>query len=507
MEGKLAIREQKSGWDRAFLEGDAALYPPTLAGSPADETTTAADLSRLLEAFIGSPELGNTYWSFHSLVMAVRRVTKVNPHQHMTGSVGDAQLLRRVVHIYRDDTNVGARFLDYISSRGMINSSEREGFFNKTDAELVRWLGARLNIGHDPGGFPECDRHLDMARLAFQSQHPDALELFRQAYRRVALENFADGVSEVWFRTTLGDQADGRYANAALEGARKAEEDSGGRLKVRFMAGTRKLLDGSEQTASGTPINALTLLQQSSEGRSMVLGIDSVGVESDWRPEQQASLRDDAAARSLKVAVHFAESWPAGSLLETLERLDELVTRGVIDHLDNANGMFAVLDEASQGSRYSVPEWKMMADLQRHIFQVLIKRCITLGINPTSNDFLTRSLRRQEGWRFRKFNEPLGEGLPSVLDLISCEEESDERLRVIVGNDNSRIYPSRITGVYLTVSEELASLWSVPGRCDESIYGALPTSAVGRLILNGLELAETVDREPLAVSTKLRGLR
>lgn len=505
MESKLANSEQKLKRDQVADERDAAAGPLTSASKPAHEVTTAAEMSKVLEGFLSSPELGNTYWGFRSLVTAVRRVIKVNPHQHMTGSVGDAKLLRRVVQIYREDTTVGTRFLDYISSRGMIKSSERAGFFDQTDAYLVRWLEARLSIGHNPGEFPECDRHLDMARLAFQSQHDDAPQLFHQAYRRVALENFADGISEVWFRTTLGDQTDGRYARAALEGAREAERDSEGLLKVRFLAGTRKLLDGSKQTASDASVNALTLLQQVDDGRSMVLGIDSVGVESDWRPEQQASFREDAAAGSLRVAVHFAESWPAGSLLETLARLEELVTHGVIDHLDNANGMFAVLDEASPGSRYSALEWKMVADLQRHIVQALIERRITLGINPTSNDFLTRSLRRQEGWRFRKFNELLGNGLSSMLDMMSCAEESDERLRVIVGNDNSRLYPSRITGAYLTVSEELASLWSIPGRCDESIFGALPTSAVAQLILNGLDLAKTAAGESLAVPTESRG--
>ncbi len=72
-----------------------------------------------------------------------------------------------------------------------------------------------------------------------------------------------------------------------------------------------------------------------------------------------------------------------------------------------------------------------------------------------------------------------------MLDMMSCAEESNERLRVIVGNDNSRIYSSRIDGAYLTVSEELASLWSMPGRSNGSIFGLLPTNAIARLILNG----------------------
>ncbi len=92
-----------------------------------------------------------------------------------------------------------------------------------------------------------------------------------------------------------------------------------------------------------------------------------------------------------------------------------------------------------------------------------------------------------------------------MLDLMSCEEESDERLRVVVGNDNSRIYPSRIYGAYLTVSEELASMWSMPGRCNGSVFGHLPTTAIARLILNGLEMTKNADRESFSLTAELRG--
>lgn len=505
MEVKLAISEQKPGWDRVVQGMNATVPRFNLPGSLTEEAATTADLSNLLEGFINSPEPGNTHQGLVALTAGIRRVKKLNPHQHMTGSVGDGGLLRRVIQIYREDATAGNRFLDYISSRGMIESSERNGFFQQTDTYLVRWLGARLSIGHNPSGFAECDRHLDMARLAFQSQHPGALDLFREAYRRVALENLADGVSEVWFRTTLGDQADGRFARGALTGAKEAERESNGRLKVRFLVGARKLLNPTEKDSSSTSISALTLIQQNPGDQGLILGIDSLGADADWRPEQQASLRNQAATRSLRVAVHFAESWTEGTLLETLERLEALVSYGIIDNLDNANGLFAAPDEAASVSRYTPRVWNTIADLQHHIAQVLIRRRIALGINPMSNDLLTRSLRRTEGWRFRKFDEPMGEALPSMLELMSCEEESDERLRVVIGNDNSRIYPSRIDGVYLTVSEELASIWSMPGRSSVSVFGHLPTTAIARLILNGLELAKTEDRESLPVPAGLRG--
>ena len=219
-------------------------------------------------------------------------------------------------------------------------------------------------------------------------------------------------------------------------------------------------------------------------------------------------LRKQAAVENLWVVVHFAESWPKGGLLDTLERLEELIRHGVIDHLDNSNALFAMPDENSRTNAYAECDWKVISHLQHYIFNLLMKRGIPLGINPTSNDWLTRSLRTNEGWRFRKFDELMGEGLPSVLEMMVCGEEIPDRLKIVVGNDNSRIYPSRIGGAHLTVSEELASMWSAPGavpdQTNDSVYGVIPTNGISRLVLNGLELADVGRVQTLPLLAELR---
>ena len=159
----------------------------------------------------------------------------------------------------------------------------------------------------------------------------------------------------------------------------------------------------------------------------------------------------------LDIAIHFAESWHDGGLIRTLERLELLVRNGVIDQLDNANALFATNDFRSLIQRYSDPEWQYIAKLQRNILGLLMEREIGLVINPTSNDWLTRTLRKKEGWRFRELTEPLTDGFPSVVEFMIFESNRTKPLVMSVGNDNSRIYPSRVEGL-LTVSEELASL-------------------------------------------------
>jgi hypothetical protein len=186
----------------------------------------------------------------------------------------------------------------------------------------------------------------------------------------------------------------------------------------------------------------------------------------------------------LHVAVHFGESWKEGGLLSTLERLEELVRYGLIHQLDNSNPLFAARDPENPLQLYSQQEWQQICRLQRSIFQFLARRGIALGINPTSNDLLTRSLRQREGWRFRALSEPLDEGMPPAANLMFPQESQARPLLIVVGNDNSRLYPSRIAGAFLTVSEELAHLWEASGSACAGVYGKLPTRAMAQLIMN-----------------------
>jgi hypothetical protein len=180
-----------------------------------------------------------------------------------------------------------------------------------------------------------------------------------------------------------------------------------------------------------------------------------------------------------------------GGILSTLERLGELVRYGLTHQLDNANALFGIRDDQNLLQKYSQQDRQQIGHLQRSIFQFLATRGIALGINPTSNDLLTRSLRQREGWRFRALNEPLGEEMPSAADSMFPQESQSKPLLIVVGNDNSRLYPSRISGAFLTVSEELAHLWEASGPASSGVYGQLSTRAIARLVMNGFALTET----------------
>lgn len=383
----------------------------------------AEDLAYVLDVLLIANKVKKGSWEFSDLVALLDSVTKVNPHQHITGSIGDPDLLQRVIQVYRQDQSAREAFLDYVLNSFIVREDDIPGFFDQPDDALVEWFQRKIPLPGDPSDFSEADDRLSLTRLAFQSQHPDSSDLLEQAYRTVALENAAHGVEEVWFRTSLGDhECDSflRAAGAALRGAQSAVAESEYSLRVRYLVGIRKHEPdtGNGVTKSAETdiraeglVGALNQLRTSApNAREMLVGIDSVGMDACWLPQWQASARRIADQAQIRVAVHFGEAWQEGELLTRLKILLELVEVGAIHQLDNSNALFAVKDLASAEQQYSNSEWAEIRQVQRQIFETLADRGIGLGINPTSNDLLTRSLRRREGWRFRALEEPMGVG-------------------------------------------------------------------------------------------------
>lgn len=462
------------------------------------------ELTEHLDAGLHRQREQNSRWDFDGIVSFLDGVAKANPHQHITGSVGSAELLNRALEIYQEDPSAREAFLDYAISTGLMRPEIARHFFRLSNNAMLQWLQSHIPLSSTPTDFSQADDRLSLVRLAFQSGHPGTGELLEEAYRGVALENHLHGVAEVWFRTSLGDhnaEAFDRITQSAIRGASRAESESDSTLNVRFVVGMRKAWHNTESAAQrGSPFDTkalglVTRLGKLREGDAksagMILGVDSVGTDSGWRPEWQAPARTLAASQDMHVAMHFGESWQSGELLVTLQRLEALARNGDICQLDNSNALFATRDTKNPVQVYSDDEWNEIGRIQGSAFGLLVERRIGLGINPTSNDWLTRSLRQQEGWRLRQHDESLTPGGPSVIDMMSSESGVNP-LVMVVGNDNSRIYPSRVRNSYLTVSEELANLWETPGSSEPSVFGKYPTRFIAKLILNGFTLTRAM---------------
>lgn len=464
------------------------------------------ELTRDLDERLRQGSEQSARWDFEGLVSMLDGIAKANPHQHITGSVGSPELLELTIQIYREDPVARDAFLDYVLSTGLMRPEIARHFFSLSKNALLQWLQSHIPLSSTPGDFNQADDRLSLVRLAFQSGHSGTGDLLEEAYKVVALENHAHGVSDVWFRTSLGDhdaEAFDQVTQSAIRGASKAESDSDSPLNVRFVVGMRKIWhDAKSASKKGKPFDtkALGLVARLSKLRDgdkdrarMIIGVDSVGSDSGWMPEWQAPARTMAASQDMHVAVHFGESWSAGDLLGTLQRLEALARTGDFHQLDNSNALFATRCSDSPNQTYSAEEWMEIGGLQVNAFRLLINRGIGLGINPTSNDWLTRTLRHQEGWRLRGLDEPVADGMPSVMNMM-FPEEGEASLVVVVGNDNSRIYPSRVRNSYLTVSEELANLWQTPSSSEPSVFGKHPTRFIAQLILNGFTLTQSVGK-------------
>ena len=467
-------------------------------GSSLDEFTR-----RLDEGLRDHRERG-ARWDFRGLVSFLDGIAKTNPHQHITGSVGSPELLCLAFQIYQEDPVAREAFLDYTTSCNLMRPEIARHFFRLSTSAMLQWMQSHIPFSSTPNDFSQADDRLSLIRLAFQSGHDGTSELLEEAFRCVALENRLHGVTEVWFRTSLGDhdaEAFERVAQSAIRGATRAEAESNTPLNVRFVVGMRKLWHDTAATKQKGPpfdtkavelVTSLGKLRKGDKNAArMILGVDSVGADSGWRPEWQAPARTLAVAQNMHVAMHFGESWHLGDLPGTLGRLEALARVGDIRQLDNSNALFATRDAENETQTYSKDDWDEIGGLQANTFRLLVERGIGLGINPTSNDWLTRSLRHQEGWRLRRLDEPVAAGEPSVTDMMFRIGDA-KSLVMVVGNDNSRIYPSRVQGSYLTVSEELANLWDTPGSSEPSVFGKFPTIFIAQLILNGFILTQSI---------------
>jgi hypothetical protein len=230
------------------------------------QSMNAEDLAQVLDGLLATEQTEKSGRQFPQLVHILDRLAKINPHQHITGSVGSRGLLQRVVQVYRKDSLAREALLEYMDKCPLAHLKEPEGFFQQSDDALLRWFERQFPLPSEPGSFKEADDHLNLARLAFQSKHETSFELLQDAYHTVALENLAHGVTEVWFRTSRGDHENDSFSNAAqaaIQGARQSELEAKTPLKVRFLVGMRKCLPGHVtdlQNSAGTDARAVALV-------------------------------------------------------------------------------------------------------------------------------------------------------------------------------------------------------------------------------------------------------
>jgi len=181
------------------------------------------------------------------------------------------------------------------------------------------------------------------------------------------------------------------------------------------------------------------------------------------------------------VGEHIGESWNVGELVESLQNVKHVVQTGHVDEINNVNALFAVKD-AAVTSLYDDATWELIYELQHEILEMVRVQGIALGMSPTSNDLLTRSLRRAEGWRIRELTESIGE-YSSIMDRMSSLLTDTQPLVFVIANDNSHVYTPVEDGP-LTVNQEYAKLLVPQSEYGKSPFGTLGISHIALLIMN-----------------------
>jgi hypothetical protein len=88
----------------------------------------AAGLAQVLDSLLEVEPAERSGGPFPRLVRILNRIAKVNPHQHITGSVGQRSLLKRVIQVYRQDSLARKAFLDYPDKSNLAHLTEPEGW-------------------------------------------------------------------------------------------------------------------------------------------------------------------------------------------------------------------------------------------------------------------------------------------------------------------------------------------------------------------------------------------
>ena len=95
----------------------AAAFPPgglDPRGMSLDEFTEHLDVG------LRKQHEQSTAWDLESLVSFLDGVAKANPHQHITGSVGNPELLRLALQIYQEDPASREAVLEYANTSDLM---------------------------------------------------------------------------------------------------------------------------------------------------------------------------------------------------------------------------------------------------------------------------------------------------------------------------------------------------------------------------------------------------
>jgi len=277
------------------------------------------------------------------------------------------------------------------------------------------------------GTFPRFDRSLELGRSVLDAD-PEFIA-HREWFRQVLIESAREGNRVVGIRATLGGhwRSTGEFRTAieaAVQGIREGEEATGEKIFGVLILGIRKSLTADE--AENLLNEWLALRDDWKESRpddaARLYGVDSVGEEIGIDPSLQAYVFAQADDAEQLVAYHIGELWELGGLMDALERIQYIVDHGAAALLTNPIALF-VNAETLRGDLYPPAARRRIRIRQEQLWNQLANQPRVLEISPTSNEIMTRALRREEGWRLIPMKTFLNMGIPiTVTDSAALRQ-------------------------------------------------------------------------------------
>jgi adenosine deaminase len=283
----------------------------------------------------------------------------------------------------------------------------------------------------------------------------DERQMHYRWFRFLAADSADEGLAVSGIRATFGGhwRSEADFENlltAAIDGILDGEREGGERGKVVLFLALRKDMPPEKAFRRLRIWNETRVRQAQANPQvaRIMVGIDSVGSERQFQLDEQTPVWEEASANGCALTCHLGEQWEPGGLLTRLEQIQELLERVQVAYLTNANALWVDTGSLARSGR-SQAEVRQISDLQAQICARLIQQGVILEISPTSNDVLTRTRRRQEGWQFVPLQVMLARGVSiAVTDdssLIFRTSYLDELRRLYHGTTAfGRIGPAEI---------------------------------------------------------------
>jgi len=298
-------------------------------------------------------------------------------------------------------------------------------------AELKEKYGATFGPQFDPGNPADLRRFMRMAissgesadfhGMAFEPRriyrkHDPEFKIDSLNARQIVRDSAREGNRMVGIRAGLASddtpEVFSKRIEAVVQEMIRAEEAEGHRIQAKLILGLKKGITASQ--AQKTIEVWLDLKKEWERSRpefaEKLYGVDTADAEEDYDPRVHEPAMRKARDQGQVVLSHMGEFWRPGELLKALKRVEQMIDSGVVSIVTNPTCLF-VDSRTLNENLYPADAKEAVRKAQAALWRKFSDQGVAIEISPSSNDWLTRKVRRLEGWRLSSLSSKLNQGV------------------------------------------------------------------------------------------------